>query len=110
MTRIDREHGYIEDSQLDGNTLITVTVYDVQPTTPDLLDRVLQMVLIEVGVDIAWQQPPPVEINPLNAPLVPEAVNVPIPEVEVGPTLEATPTGEPPPVGSEPRSTHPEPS
>jgi hypothetical protein len=106
MARVDREHGYAEDSQLDGNTLVTLTVYGVQPTTPDLLDRVLQMVLIEVGVDIAWQQPPPVEINPL----APEAVNVPIPEVEVGPTLEATPTGEPPPVGLEPRSTAPEPS
>ena len=65
MTKVERENGYVEDSELDGNTVITVTIEGIHPTNPDQLDRVLQYVLIDMGIDTAWQQPPPVEVNPV---------------------------------------------
>jgi hypothetical protein len=54
MSRVARENGYVEDSELNGNTVVTVTIEGIQATNDDMLDRILQFVMIEMGIDVSW--------------------------------------------------------
>ena len=59
MSTVERQNGKIEDSEMDGNTIINITLTGIVPTTEDMLDRMLQQAMIETGVDTAWQVAPP---------------------------------------------------
>lgn len=69
MSKVEREYGSIEDSELDGNSVLTITVEGIHPMDQDMMDRTLQFVLMELGVDTSWQVPPP---EPLPVPPPPE--------------------------------------
>lgn len=66
MSKVTRENGTVEDSEVSGNTVITVTITGIQPTNDDMLDRFLQFVMMELGVDTQWQTrvPTPMEVPP----------------------------------------------
>lgn len=68
MTRVERANGYIEDMELDGSTVLTVTVQGVHPTDEAFLDRVLQFVLMEMGIDNTWKETTPPPTNPEEVP------------------------------------------
>lgn len=74
VTKVDRQHGSIEDSELNGDTILTITVQGIHPTDPDLLDRTLQFVLMELGVDTTWQEAPPPPVSPPPVEPVPPGV------------------------------------
>jgi hypothetical protein len=59
VTKIERDNGWIEDGEDAGNSTFLVTVEGTHLMDADMLDRTLQFVLVELGVDTAWQVPPP---------------------------------------------------
>jgi hypothetical protein len=66
---VERQYGKIEDSVVGGDTVFTVTVYGQNlPVTEDLMDRVLQHTLMDLGVDTSWQEvePPPIDPGPVE--------------------------------------------
>jgi hypothetical protein len=75
MTRVDREYGFIEDAEGDP-TVYTVTVEGSHTADQDQLDRILQFVLVELGVDTSWQiappDPTPEELPPPQVPPLPD--------------------------------------
>jgi hypothetical protein len=66
MSRVVRENGWVEDSELNGNTVVTVTIEGIQPTNDDMLDRILQFAMMEMGIDVAWAtvNPQPTKVPP----------------------------------------------
>jgi len=89
MTKVEREHGFIEDAE--GNpTTYTVTVDGAFTASQDQLDRILQFVLVELGVDTSWQiappDPAPEELPPPEVPPLPDVPpeNQPTGEVSLG--------------------------
>jgi hypothetical protein len=69
MSLIERQYGKIEDSVVGGDTVFTVTVFgQSHPVTEDLMDRILQNTLMELGVDTSWQEvePPPIDPGPVD--------------------------------------------
>jgi hypothetical protein len=79
MARVERENGFIVDSEVSGDSVFTITVEGIHPMDEDMMDRTLQFVMIELGIDTAWQEvePPPVD-PPVQAP-VPLEGHVPPP-------------------------------
>lgn len=68
--KVEREYGFIEDGELDGDSVFTITVEGIHPMDADMMDRTLQFVLMELGVDTSWNVPPP---DPEVVPLPPDA-------------------------------------
>lgn len=69
MTFIQRKNGQIEDSELSGNTVLTINLQGIVPASADTLDRILQNAMIEMGVDTTWREiePPPLDPEPQDA-------------------------------------------
>jgi hypothetical protein len=79
--QVDREGGSITDDQGTDSTY-TITVFGSHPMDQDMMDRTLQFVLVELGIDTTWADvpppdpevvpPPPDPENPPNPPSLPE--------------------------------------
>jgi hypothetical protein len=67
MTLVERENGSISDSVVDGNLVLTVTANGEHTYDADFMDRVLQFVLMELGVDTAWKTASPDNVQPVQA-------------------------------------------
>jgi hypothetical protein len=69
LMSVQRENGSAEVAVGTGSTTITVSVDGQQTVSDDLLDRILQFVMIELGIDTAWQAAnPEPEVVPLSDP------------------------------------------
>jgi len=64
MTVVERHHGKAEDSELNGNTIVTITLQGIVPIDGNALDRILQGALIEADLDIAWKDSEPPTTQP----------------------------------------------
>jgi len=83
VARVERENGFIVDSEVSGDSVFTITVEGIHPMNEDMMDRTLQFVMIELGIDTAWQEvePPPVD-PPVQEPQPAEGFIPPPTEVD----------------------------
>jgi hypothetical protein len=56
--QVDRQGGSITDDQGTDSTY-TITVFGSHPMDQDMMDRTLQFVLVELGIDTTWADVPP---------------------------------------------------
>ena len=56
--QVDRQGGSITDDQ-GTDSIYTITVFGSHPMDQDMMDRTLQFVLVELGIDTTWADVPP---------------------------------------------------
>ena len=69
MSKVEREGGFIEDSMSGTDSVFTITVLGSHPMDQDMMDRTLQFVLMELGIDTTWSDTPPPTSEPAPAPV-----------------------------------------
>lgn len=57
--KVEREYGWIEDGEEAGNSTYTITIEGTHIMDEFLMDRTLQFVLVELGIDTTWADVPP---------------------------------------------------
>lgn len=65
---VERTNGKIET---EGDGVYTITVTSGDPMSADMMDRTLQFVLVELGLDTTWAEVEPPPIDPPQQDAVP---------------------------------------